>query len=375
MRKVLISIAIGLLVCSACLVATERSSVQAIQDSNTAIFVDPPTIEAKPLSFFRIRIAVANVSDLYAGEFNLFYAHSKSNGAITVGFGGNDVNGIHEGLDLFGADAFWTSTINDYYNKTHGMIHVGWTLKENTSGLSVEGSKKIVLATVDCTAMTPGQSIIALSDVVLLDNTNLDPPPQTSNANVLIGILQVPDNAVMSVTSLKRYVPEGLNISIHVQIANLVFENPLSQNQTFDVSIYYNLTASKDKGNLTFIGKQTVTDLQPVETRTLLFNWSTKGVDPGNYTITAAAAPVPRETNLDNNNFTSECARAILIPIPGDVWGPSGFPDGAVDILDLYHIVASYPSAYPDPKYDPYLDLNADGKIDIRDLVIIALLM
>jgi hypothetical protein len=211
--------------------------------------------------------------------------------------------------------------------------------------------------------MVPGQSIIALSDVVLLDNKNSEIPAQTLNAQVLIGILMDPDNAVTSVTPLRSYVPRNLTVGIHVQIANLVFENPLSNGQTFDVSLYYNQT---------FIGKQTVTDLQPFETRTLLFNWNTTGVNyTGTYVITAAAAPVPGETNLDNNNRTT----TVLIPILGDVWGPSGFPDGVVDILDLYHIVASYPSAYPDPKYDPYLDLNLDGKIDIRDLVIIALLM
>jgi hypothetical protein len=362
MKKTLIYIEIGLLIFAACLIASRTTNVQAAA-SGATIFIDPSEIEPKPLTFFQISVSVANISDLYAGDFAVYYTHAQSKGTITV-------SGVEEGAALSAQNVFWDAAFDNNYNETHGMIHVAWTMTGNVSGLNITGKAKIALAVIDCAAMAPGQSAIVLSNVTLLDSKisliAIDPSLQI-NGQALIGLTEHPDIAVLSVKPLKNFVEQNLTLGMQVKVANLVSASLLNQNQTFDVSIYYNATKN---GTFTFIGNLTVKDLQPGETRTSLFDWSTVGVPVNNYTITAIAPPLPLEINVDNNNATS-CV--ILIPVlRGDVWGPGGSPDGLVNILDLSRVAAAYPSAFPDAKYDPNLDVKSDGKIDIADLADVA---
>jgi len=120
----------------------------------------------------------------------------------------------------------------------------------------------------------------------------------------------------------------------------------------------------------TQIGKQLVS-LNPGSFTLLVFVWNTAGYPKGNYTITATADTVSGETNTANNAFTNG---VVTVAMVGDVSGPTGVPDGKVDIRDLAAMAKIYGINYPDPRYDSNLDLTgptpgvADGKIDIRDL-------
>jgi len=55
--------------------------------------------------------------------------------------------------------------------------------------------------------------------------------------------------------------------------------------------------------------------------------------------------------------------RAIL----GDVNG-----DGKVDIKDVGIVARAFGATPSDPRWNPAADLNGDGKIDIRDIAIVA---
>jgi hypothetical protein len=169
------------------------------------------------------------------------------------------------------------------------------------------------------------------------------------------------------VEPLRNYVIKGLTLGIKVQVKNTIPKHILDENETFTVSLYYNSTHSKTPGNL--IDTVTVTNLEPLETRTLLFNWSTEDVISDNYTITAYATPVPNEVNKANNSATSG---VVFVPIIGDIWGPDGFPDGVVDMFDIANVARHYPSAYPDSRYCPECDINFDKLIDIKDIATIA---
>jgi hypothetical protein len=62
----------------------------------------------------------------------------------------------------------------------------------------------------------------------------------------------------------------------------------------------------------------------------------------------------------------------------GDITGPSGYPDGKIDVRDVAGIASRYGAKPPNPKYDVNWDITgptpglADGKIDVRDVALIA---
>ena len=55
----------------------------------------------------------------------------------------------------------------------------------------------------------------------------------------------------------------------------------------------------------------------------------------------------------------------------GDITGPGGYPDGVVDIFDLNKAGKAYGSVVGEPEYDSDVDLNKDGRVDMRDIALI----
>jgi len=94
----------------------------------------------------------------------------------------------------------------------------------------------------------------------------------------------------------------------------------------------------------------------------------------GNNTITVCVEPVVGETDLLDNTLI----QWLIVSIIGDVNGPTGWPDGKVDIRDLAAIARIYGINHPDPNYNVNYDLTGptlgvpDGKIDIKDLALAA---
>jgi hypothetical protein len=55
-------------------------------------------------------------------------------------------------------------------------------------------------------------------------------------------------------------------------------------------------------------------------------------------------------------------------PIPGDINGPNGLPDGKVDMRDLAYIAKCFGSQPGSSRWDPKADINGDGKVDMKDI-------
>ena len=100
-----------------------------------------------------------------------------------------------------------------------------------------------------------------------------------------------PDVAVLSVTMSILKVHVGETVTINVTVANRG-----ETIETFNVAIYNNNTR---------IAVQTVSDLTPSSSKTLVFNWDTTNVSKGVYTIRATADTLTGELNLEDNNFVS----------------------------------------------------------------------
>jgi hypothetical protein len=116
------------------------------------------------------------------------------------------------------------------------------------------------------------------------------------------------------------------------------------------------------------IGTQTVT-LESGASTTLTFTWNTTGFAKGNYTIWAYAWPVPGETDTTDNTFTDGW---VIVSMVGDITGPTGWPDGKVDIRDVAKVSRIYGALSGMPGWDPNCDINNDQKIDIKDVAAVS---
>jgi hypothetical protein len=179
----------------------------------------------------------------------------------------------------------------------------------------------------------------------------------------------VHDVAVTNLTSPKKVIFPSFTGNVTATV-----ENHGTSTETFNVTIYVNMTAT---ANTTSIAKFLNVTLDSGKIAALTASWNTTGFARGNYTLIAAADQVPEETNTTDNNFTDG---HILIPIVGDLTGGSEnpwdfVPDGVVDGSDL-SIVAkcfgSWPAAPPPMIWNANCDVNDDGVVDGGDLAIIA---
>jgi len=134
------------------------------------------------------------------------------------------------------------------------------------------------------------------------------------------------------------------------------------------------------------IATQVVT-LESGASTTITFTWTTVDFVKGNYTISAYAQPVPGETDTTDNTFVDGW---IIVAMPGDITGPDGWPDGKVDMRDVYLVARGFGAEHvtdpDDPRHceywhktpcgscphTPNADINCDGKIDMRDIYVVA---
>jgi thermitase len=169
------------------------------------------------------------------------------------------------------------------------------------------------------------------------------------------------DMAIIDVVSDRTWVFQGFSVNLNVTILN---RGDFPENVA--VTLYYNITANK------IIGTQNIS-IPTGENRTLSFVWDTTSVPYCyNYTITAVAT-IPLDNNPADN--TLACG-PINVRIMGDING-----DGKVDGRDIILVAWAfascgpeyeYASSPPSPGWNLDCDINGDNKVDGRDLVLIA---
>jgi len=151
----------------------------------------------------------------------------------------------------------------------------------------------------------------------------------------------------------KSVIGQGFDLHINVTVFNYgMFA------ETFNASAYASTTAIQTK---------TIT-LKSRDATAITFTWNTAGVAKGNHIITAMTTPVLGETDTADNTIT----HSVTVAIVGDITGPDGYPDGKVDIRDIYTVAKAFGS-YPSHKYwNPNADINNDDRVDINDIFIVA---
>jgi len=163
------------------------------------------------------------------------------------------------------------------------------------------------------------------------------------------------DVAVTNVTTSKagcipmETVGQGYSLE-----ANVTVGNQGGTPETFSVTVYANETEIETQ-EVTLTGGNSIT---------ITFTWDTTSFDKGSYTIWAYAWPVAGETDVADNTFTYG---QVAVTIPGDINA-----DGVVDIYDLILVASVFGSEEGDHNFSPNADINADKIVDIYDLIIVA---
>jgi hypothetical protein len=180
---------------------------------------------------------------------------------------------------------------------------------------------------------------------------------------VKLEVRYIDDIAITNVAPLRTLVGQSLPCGINVTIANQG-----GYTETFNVTLSANSTVVAAGQNLV---------LANATSTTITYMWNTTSFPYGNYTISAYVSPVPDETNTANNNFTDG---HITVLILGDLTGGTSnafdfVPDGKVDGRDLVVIARCfglYPGCQLPLIWNQNCDLNNDGKVDGRDIAIAA---
>ncbi len=113
------------------------------------------------------------------------------------------------------------------------------------------------------------------------------------------------------------------------------------------------------------IETQTVNNLSPGSSVTLVFTWNTTGVIKGNYAIGAYAVPILcEEVDRADNNYGDGI---VTVTIPGDTDG-----DLDVDYDDFIVLAGAYGSSIGLPAYRSEADFDCDGDVDYDDFIVLA---
>ena len=226
-------------------------------------------------------------------------------------------------------------------------------LNQTVTNLASRASTTLTFVWNTTTFVLGSYSIVAIAGPVTGETNTAD----NSRSGGIVQIV-VPsadhDVSVTRVAPINTAIGQRFTLNVSVTVAN----NGLFT-ETFDVAIYANGTQAAPS--------QTVTNLNAGQNATLVFQWNTTGWIIGNYTLSSTATTVPGEPNTANNTLVFG---NINVMLPGDANG-----DGSVNMRDIFYFLNSRVfNAFPGlTRYNPQMDIDASGRIDTRDLLIIAI--
>jgi parallel beta-helix repeat protein len=167
--------------------------------------------------------------------------------------------------------------------------------------------------------------------------------------HVLHAVFRYHDVAVTNVSPSKTIVGQGYSTFVNVTVANQG-----DSAEILNVTVYANTSIIQTKQVALVGGSFAV----------ITFIWNTAGFVKGNYTISAYAWPVPDQMNTTNNTFVAP--GVIHVVLPGD----AGLTK-VITIMDVIKVTSIYGAKKGDKNYDPNVDWNNNGRIDILDVVIV----
>jgi parallel beta-helix repeat protein len=117
------------------------------------------------------------------------------------------------------------------------------------------------------------------------------------------------DVAIDTLAATPTEVRKGDSCFIDLTVANIG-----DFDETFNVTVYANMTITASV--MTIVTYETVT-LNGHDSAMLTFIWDTSGFEPGNYTLSAIASPIPGETNVADNTFVTSPMQIVPLMTGG----------------------------------------------------------
>jgi len=176
-------------------------------------------------------------------------------------------------------------------------------------------------------------------------DTNYTIVPNNIDRYPLVKPFSPHDVGITSITTSKTVVCQGYELGITEKILNYGINT-----ETFTITVYVHTT----------VIIQTQTTLTSRKSTTITLTWNTTGVAKGNYAISVYAWPVPGETDTADNAFIDG---TVYVGIVGDVNA-----DGKVDMKDIGICCLAYGSTPGHPRWNPNADINDDDKVDMKDI-------
>jgi len=318
-------------------------SAYRVSAASTTVAVDPPISTVSVGSTFSVNVNVTNIVNFTSWQLDLYYLNSVLNCSNAV-----------EGPFLkTGGGTYFSQTITNNYNSTHGRLLAYSTLLGITS---VSGGGVILIVTFK--AVGGGITNLTLANTQLGDEKIPPQPiPHTDINGVVIVAGAGHDIAVTNVRPYKTCIGQGYSGNIDVTVGNLG-----SYTETFNTTV---------NASQTIIATFLNTTLTVGSFSTFTFTWNTSSLVKGNYTISAYAVPVPGEVNTANNSFNYG---NVAVTIPGDING-----DFKVILSDLVLLANAYgttPASGGTPPglhaWNPNADIDNNGIVGLSDLVILA---
>jgi len=275
------------------------------------------------------------------------------------------VSGVSDPNGLYGWEftLTWNSTLLDEVNVTEGpflkaggstfftsqvdaadgSMVVDCTLTGNINGVDGDGT----LATITFHVDNAGGCPLHLSEATLVDSQGQQ--IQTQMVDSYGNFIASAYVAVTGIDVSHTCVGVGYTVDIDVTV-----QNQVGPDENVNVTIDAN---SQVIGTLPLF-------LPSGSSSTPSFTWNTTGETFGNYTISAYTSPVPGENDTANNPYIGGW---VVVTIPGDLNG-----DFKVDLADLVLLALAYGSTPAAPNWNPNADIEGNGVVGLPDLVILA---
>lgn len=283
-----------------------------------------------------------------------------------VNFNASQINAVRADYTGVGKSLFFTG---------HNTIPVTSTIDNATGyvvhGESLMGSDSVAAGTNSLfwiefqivAAPAEGETLtsqISVEDPALTNTFILDP-----DLNVVAGLSvgsatytfspppPVRDVAVTGLSFSKDVPKFGDNITITVNVLN---NGTISE--TFDVQIAFDSTP---------IVTLNVVSLGAGETKILTYEWNTSDGAVGKHNITASATLVPFDIDPVNNSKTKPITIMSTSGPNTDING-----DGKVNMKDIAIVAHAFGTHEGDDRWDPLADVNGDGYTNIFDVALVA---
>jgi hypothetical protein len=202
------------------------------------------------------------------------------------------------------------------------------------------------------TGIPLGNYTISAAASIVSGETNIEDNTYTDGT---VEILWIHDVSIVDVNPSKTWVYQGGTLQV-----NVTAENKGNFSENVIITVYYNLTTGET------VGTQLIVSLLPNENTTIALTWNTLNATPcRNYTITAAATISEPDINPGDNMMDSPVK--VKVRIPGDANG-----DGKVDVKDILLVAKAFGETPNRPRWNLDLDQNYDDKINIKDMFIVA---